>query len=63
MNCIAPGMVQSEMTDQIRSALSDEQFASIVAQHPLGLGVAADVAYGAAYLVSAPRAGSLDRHS
>jgi NAD(P)-dependent dehydrogenase (short-subunit alcohol dehydrogenase family) len=53
VNCIAAGMVQSEMTDQIRSELSDEQFAAIVAQHPLGLGTTWDVACAAAYLLSA----------
>jgi NAD(P)-dependent dehydrogenase (short-subunit alcohol dehydrogenase family) len=52
VNCIAPGMVQSEMTDQIRSALTDEQFAAIVAQHPLGLGATWDVACAATYLLS-----------
>ena len=52
VNCIAPGMVQSEMSEQIRSALSTEQFASIVAQYPLGLGTTWDVACAAAYLLS-----------
>jgi len=52
VNCIAAGMVQSEMTDQIRAALSDDQFAAIVAQHPLGLGTTWDVACGAVYLLS-----------
>lgn len=52
VNCIAPGMVQSEMTDGIRQTLSAEQFAAIVAQHPLGLGTTWDVACGAAYLLS-----------
>jgi NAD(P)-dependent dehydrogenase (short-subunit alcohol dehydrogenase family) len=52
VNCVAPGMVESEMTDQIRQGLSDEQFAAIVAQHPLGIGTTADVAYAAAYLLS-----------
>jgi len=52
VNCIAPGVVESEMTDEIRRTLSDEQFAVIVAQHPLGLGTTRDVAYAAAYLLS-----------
>jgi NAD(P)-dependent dehydrogenase (short-subunit alcohol dehydrogenase family) len=52
VNCIAAGMVQSEMTDQIRQALTSEQFAAIVAQHPLGLGTTWDVACAAAYLLS-----------
>lgn len=52
VNCIAPGMVQSEMTDQIRQSLTADQFAAVVAQHPLGLGTTWDVACAAAYLVS-----------
>lgn len=52
VNCIAPGMVKSEMTDQIRTSLTEEQFAGIVAQHPLGLGTTWDVACAAAYLTS-----------
>jgi 3-oxoacyl-[acyl-carrier protein] reductase len=52
VNCIAPGMVQSEMTDAIRLALTAEQYAAIVGQHPLGLGTTWDVACAAAYLLS-----------
>jgi NAD(P)-dependent dehydrogenase (short-subunit alcohol dehydrogenase family) len=52
VNCIAPGLVQSEMTDQIRATLSQEQFAAVVAQYPLGLGSTWDVACAAAYLLS-----------
>lgn len=52
VNCIAPGMVQSEMTDQIRRTLTADQFAARVAQHPLGLGTTWDVACAAAYLLS-----------
>jgi NAD(P)-dependent dehydrogenase (short-subunit alcohol dehydrogenase family) len=52
VNCVAPGVVRSEMTDQIRQSLTDEQFAAIVAQHPLGLGTPWDVACAVAYLLS-----------
>jgi NAD(P)-dependent dehydrogenase (short-subunit alcohol dehydrogenase family) len=52
VNCIAPGMVQSEMTNEIRQTLTAESFAAIVAQHPLGLGTTWDVACAAAYLLS-----------
>ncbi|MBV8728589.1 MAG: SDR family oxidoreductase [Acidobacteriia bacterium] len=52
VNAIAPGVVQSEMTDNIRQTLTEEQFAAIVAQHPLGLGTTWDVACAAAYLLS-----------
>ncbi|MEO8592228.1 MAG: SDR family oxidoreductase [Candidatus Solibacter sp.] len=52
VNCIAPGMVESEMTAGIRKSLSEEQFAAIVAQHPLGLGRTRDVACASVYLLS-----------
>jgi len=52
VNCIAPGMVQSEMTDRFRRTLTDDQFAALVARHPLGLGTPWDVACAAAYLLS-----------
>jgi NAD(P)-dependent dehydrogenase (short-subunit alcohol dehydrogenase family) len=52
VNCIAAGMVTSEMTDRIRASLTNDQFDAIVAQHPLGLGTKRDVACAAAYLLS-----------
>ena len=52
VNCIAPGVVESEMTEEIRRTLSEEQFCTLVAQHPLGLGSTRDVACAAAYLIS-----------
>lgn len=52
VNCIAAGMVESEMTDQIRATLTSDQFQAIVARHPLGLGTPRDVAYAAAFLIS-----------
>lgn len=52
VNCIAAGIVESEMTEQIRRALSAEQFAAISAQHPLGLGSTWDVGCATAYLLS-----------
>ena len=52
VNCIAPGMVESEMTEQLRRTITSDQFAAIVAQHPLGLGTTWDIACAAAYLLS-----------
>jgi NAD(P)-dependent dehydrogenase (short-subunit alcohol dehydrogenase family) len=52
VNCIAPGIVESEMLAEIRETLLPEQYDSIVAQHPLGIGTARDVAHAAAYLLS-----------
>ena len=52
VNCIAPGMVQSEMSDKLRRTLGEDRFGAIVAQYPLGLGTTWDVACAAAYLLS-----------
>ena len=53
VNCIAPGMIATAMTD----ALSEEQRARILAAIPIGrLGLAEDVAAAAVYLASAEAA-------
>lgn len=53
VNCVAPGFVQSDMTD----ALSDEQKQALAGQIPTGrLGSGEDVAAGVVYLAS-PEAG------
>lgn len=52
VNAIAPGVVNTEMTQRFWGELSQEQCAGIEAQHPLGVGTARDVAYGAAYLMA-----------
>ena len=50
VNCIAPGMITTAMTDK----LSDEQRARIAAAIPMGrFGIAEDVAAAAVYLASA----------
>jgi 3-oxoacyl-[acyl-carrier protein] reductase len=49
VNCIAPGFIQTPMTD----SLSDEQRARLLERIPLGrLGNGADVAAAVGYLVS-----------
>lgn len=52
VNCVAPGCVETEMLDEIRSQLTDEQFEAIRAQHPLGLGRPEDVAQAVGFLLS-----------
>ena len=52
VNCVAPAVVNSEMTDRFRSQLTDDQFAAIEAKHPLGLGTVRDVATAIAFLLS-----------
>ncbi len=52
VNCIAPGVVKSEMSQGLFEKLTEEQCAIINNKHPLGLGTTEDVANAAAFLVS-----------
>lgn len=52
VNCVAPGVVQTEMSDRLRGALTPEQFAALEAKHPLGLGSARDVAHAIGFLLA-----------
>ena len=52
INCVAPGVVESEMSVRSREALTPEQFQAIEERHPLGLGTTRDVACAAAYLLA-----------
>lgn len=52
VNCVAPGVVETPMTDQLRATLTAEQFAAIENAHPLGLGTGDDVAAAVAFLLS-----------
>jgi len=50
VNCVAPGFIQTDMTDE----LSEQQKAGLLAQIPLGrLGQASDIAHAVAFLASA----------
>lgn len=51
VNCVAPGLVQTEMLEQLRELLPAEQLAHLEAQHPLGLGTPRDVAHAIAFLL------------
>ena len=52
VNCVAPGLVQTEMLDQLRELLPPEQLTALEAQHPLGLGTPRDVAHAIAFLLA-----------
>jgi NAD(P)-dependent dehydrogenase (short-subunit alcohol dehydrogenase family) len=52
VNCVAPGMVRTEMADRIRETLAPEHWDAVVKGHPLGLGEPADVAHAVAFLLS-----------
>lgn len=52
VNCIAPGIVKTEMTQDFQSKLSEEQFEKLCSQYPLGIGEPQDVANAIAFLLS-----------
>jgi NAD(P)-dependent dehydrogenase (short-subunit alcohol dehydrogenase family) len=52
VNCVAPGVVNTPMTETIRSTVGESGFTEIVKAHPLGLGSAENVAAAVLFLLS-----------
>lgn len=52
VNCIAPAHVETRMSQEFGAGLTEEQFADVKKEHPLGVGQALDVANAAAFLLS-----------
>jgi NAD(P)-dependent dehydrogenase (short-subunit alcohol dehydrogenase family) len=52
VNCVAPGMVESEMTSHLERSLTGEQFAAVRKMHPLGIGHTDDVAHAVSFLLA-----------
>jgi NAD(P)-dependent dehydrogenase (short-subunit alcohol dehydrogenase family) len=52
VNCVAPALVKSGMSDRIEEMLTPDQFKAIERMHPLGLGTARDVANAVAFLLA-----------
>ena len=51
-NCILPGVVETEMSNEMFQKLSEESKKSILEMHPLGLGKPEDIANACAFLLS-----------
>ena len=51
VNCLSPGVVESEMTSATAAQLGAEQWQRIVDRHPLGIGAPEDVARAAVFLL------------
>lgn len=52
INCIAPGTIETPMTDEYFAQLTDQQTEDYIKAYPLGLGKPDDIANFAKYLVS-----------
>jgi len=52
VNCILPGVVETEMSNKMFESLPKESKKSVIDMHPLGLGKPNDIAYACAYLLS-----------
>ena len=52
VNCVAPAVISTGMSENLEKRLTSEQFDAIVKEHPLGLGTAEDVANAVAFLVA-----------
>jgi 3-oxoacyl-[acyl-carrier protein] reductase len=52
INCVVPGMVPTPMSEGLMHKLTEEQRNTVVAEHPLGLGLVADVAAPIVFLLT-----------
>jgi NAD(P)-dependent dehydrogenase (short-subunit alcohol dehydrogenase family) len=52
VNCIAPGIVKTEMTQDFQSKLSEGQFNELCDKYPLGIGEPRDIANAIVFLLS-----------
>ena len=52
VNCILPGVVETEMSNEMFQRLSEESKKEIIDMHPLGLGKPEDIADACAFLLS-----------
>jgi NAD(P)-dependent dehydrogenase (short-subunit alcohol dehydrogenase family) len=52
VNCVLPGVVETEMSQQLFLSISEESRNSILKMHPLGLGKPTDIANACIFLLS-----------
>jgi NAD(P)-dependent dehydrogenase (short-subunit alcohol dehydrogenase family) len=52
VNCVAPAVVNTEMTARFKKELTEAQFDAIEKMHPMGIGEALDVSYAIAFLLA-----------
>ena len=52
LNCVVPGLTETEMVERSRETMPPELFQSMVDKHPLGMGNADDIAYAIAFFLA-----------
>lgn len=52
VNCIAPGVVKTPMSEKFKESIGNEKWLEIEKKHPLGIGKPIDIAYPIAFLLS-----------
>ena len=52
VNCVAPGVVNTEMSDKLFSFMTEQQIEGIKKMHPLGFGTPRDVANAISFLLA-----------
>lgn len=52
VNCIAPAVVETGMSEKLKSGMTPEQWAHTASLHPLGLGRAEDVGHAVSFLLA-----------
>jgi NAD(P)-dependent dehydrogenase (short-subunit alcohol dehydrogenase family) len=52
VNCVAPGLIESPMSERLRTSMAGESFSKVREMHPLGFGTAEDVAHSVTFLLS-----------
>jgi NAD(P)-dependent dehydrogenase (short-subunit alcohol dehydrogenase family) len=56
INCVAPGLVETEMAGRLKESLPPAQYDAVTAMHPLGLGSPENIAGPVVFLLSAASA-------
>jgi 3-oxoacyl-[acyl-carrier protein] reductase len=52
VNCVAPAFVQTELLDEVREMMTQDQYKALEDLHPLGFGTARDIANAVVFLLA-----------
>ncbi len=52
VNCVCPGLVQTNMVSDLSEAIPEQQLKALLSEYPLGIGSPQDVAYAIAFLLA-----------